>query len=199
MGRPRSATDAVTSSASRVTLAAMSAGSVRSWAKVTSRLRDRGTRGSSTTGESPPPRPSNRRWGPIVGPNRRASSWWSAAASSATVVMPSSPRRALIRVPMPLMAVTGSDPITGSHVPRVRRATPPGFAKPVAVLAWSFVSPIPTAQCRCVAASTVAWRRRAKASGSAVRTPTHASSQPHSSTGTSSDRSAAITRSDAAS
>ena len=31
---------------------------------------------------------------------------------------------------------------------------------------------------------TVAWTWRAKPSGSAVRTPTHASSQPHSSTAT---------------
>jgi hypothetical protein len=113
--------------------------------------------------------------------------------------MPSSPRRAADLTPMPDSAVTGSAPITGSQVRWVKRATPPGLAKPVAVLAWSFVSPIPTAQRSRVSASTVAWTRRAKPSGSAVRAPTHASSHPHSSTATSSDRSAAITWADAAS
>ena len=55
-----------------------------------------------------------------------------------------------MRVPIPEIAVTGSAPITGSHDRRVRLATPPGLAKPVAVFACSLVSPIPTAQRRLV-------------------------------------------------
>ena len=68
------------------------------------------------------------------------------AASSATVVMPSPARRCAVRSPMPQIAVTGRSPMVGSHSSRVSVAMPPGLANPVAVLAWSFVSPMPTAQ-----------------------------------------------------
>ena len=78
---------------------------------------------------------------------------------------------------------------------RVSRATPPGLANPVAVFACSFVSPIPTAHVSPVAASTAALHVAGRsASGSSVRTPTNASSQPHTSTTTGNDRSVAITR-----
>ena len=89
--------------------------------------------------------------------------------------------------------------MTSSQVPEVRRATPPGLAKPVAVLAWSLVSPIPTAQVSPVSAKTRSLMARARASGSSQVAPTKASSQPHTSTTTGNVRSAAITCSDAAS
>ena len=100
---------------------------------------------------------------------------------------------------MPQMLVTGRSPITSSQVPEVRRATPPGLAKPVAVLAWSFVSPIPTAQVSPVSATTRALIAPASASGSSQVAPTKASSHPHTSTTTGKVRSAAMTCSDAAS
>lgn len=104
-----------------------------------------------------------------------------------------------MRAPMPQMAVTGRCPIVAIHVRRVRRATPPGLAKPVAVLACNLLSPMPTAHDSRVTAST-RWRTAwASASGSALRTPMKASSQPHTSTGRPNDRSTAITSAEAVS
>ena len=75
-------------------------------------------------------------------------------------------------------------PSSGATSRRVRRATPPGLANPVAVFACSFVSPMPTAQCSPVSVEHRRLDRAGRgASGSAVRAPTKASSQPHSSTG----------------
>ena len=135
----------------------------------------------------------------MVGPNAAASSSRSAIESSRTVRTPSSSSRSAVRVPMPQMLVTGRSPITSSHEPEVRRATPPGLAKPVAVLAWSFVSPIPTAQVSPVSATTRSLIARARRSGSSQVAPTKASSQPQTSTTTGKLRSVAITCSDAAS
>ena len=104
-----------------------------------------------------------------------------------------------MRPPMPQTAVTGRSPMVSIHVRRVSVATPPGLANPVAVLACSLVSPIPTEHRSPVAANT----RRLKPTGERLRvvgrTPTNASSQPHTSTTTPSDRSVAMTSSDAAS
>ena len=47
----------------------------------------------------------------------------------------------------------------------MRRATPPGLAKPVAVLAWSFVSPMPTAHVSPVSARTRALSARGQGLG----------------------------------
>ena len=52
-------------------------------------------------------------------------------ADGVLVLLPSS--RAAVRLPMPQTAVTGRSPITSNHRERVRRAMPPGLAKPVAV------------------------------------------------------------------
>src|SRR5262245_31919758 len=139
------------------------------------------------------------REGPMRGPKRRASSWWSDVARSRTVRMPSSPRWAAMRPPMPQTAVTGRSPIVSSHIRCVRVAIPPGFANPVAVLAWSFVSPIPTAQVRPVSSNNRSFTARARPSGSSVSAPITASSHPHSSTTTGNVRSTAIARDDASS
>ena len=96
--------------------------------------------------------------------------------------MPSSPRRAAVRVPIPQMAVTGLTPIVGIQSRRIMRATPPGLANPVAVLASRRVSPMPTAHDRPVVAATLALISPASASGSSVVAPRKASSQPHTST-----------------
>ena len=104
-----------------------------------------------------------------------------------------------MRPPMPHNAVTGRWPIVSIHVRRVRRATPPGLANPVAVFACSFVSPMPMAHDRPVSSSTRALIAAASASGSSTEVPTNASSHPHTSTITGNERSVAITRSDAAS
>ena len=104
-----------------------------------------------------------------------------------------------MRPPIPHTAVTGRAPIVAIQSRRVRRAMPPGLAKPVAVLAWRRVSPMPTAHVSAVAATTRALTSAANASGSSVSTPMNASSQPHTSTTAGNDRSTAITSSDAAS
>ena len=135
----------------------------------------------------------------MVGPNRAARSWWSALASSATVVIPASARRRAVRSPMPQMSVTGRSPIVVIHESRVSSAMPPGFAKPVAVFAWSRVRPMPTAQLRPVSASTRSRTARARSAGWWVRAPRKASSHPISSTTTGIDRSVAMTRADASS
>ena len=97
----------------------------------------------------------------------------------------------------PTSAVTGRSPIVSIHVRRVSRATPPGLAKPVAVLACSRVSPMPTEQLRPVSASTRCLHLPGQLLGVAVTAPTKASSHPHTSTTTGNDRSVAMTRADA--
>ncbi len=57
------------------------------------------------------------------------------------------------------------------------------FAKPVAILARSLVSPIPTAQVSWVCVRTRALTSWARPSGSATVAPSTASSQPQTSTG----------------
>ena len=90
--------------------------------------------------------------------------------------------RSPILGPTPHRAVVGRSPITSNQLSRVSRKVPRGLPKSVAILARTMVSPMPTEQCRPVAASTSAWTSRAVASGSSVSTPTNASSQPSTST-----------------
>ena len=119
--RPSAITDSVTSAASRAMCSSISVRIVRSCSNVTSRLRDRGTCGSSTTGESSPPRPSILRYGPIVGPNCCASGRWSDLANSTTVWMPLSASR---------LRGAPADPRQGGDGPVAHRRDPrpPGQA-----------------------------------------------------------------------
>ena len=100
-----------------------------------------------------------------------------------------------VRAPMPQIAVTGRSPIVAIQVRRVSRATPPGLANPVAVLACSRVSPMPTAhdRPRLVERPAPADRVGDAPPGRRCAAPTKASSQPHTSTDQPNDRSAAIT------
>ena len=105
-----------------------------------------------------------------------------------------------MRLPTPHSARVGRSPMTSNQFSAVSRNLPPGLPNSVAILARTFVSPMPTEQCSRLAASTSAWMRRATASGSSASTPTNASSQPSTSTtapGTA--RSVAMTVADAAS
>ena len=179
----------------------MSARSTRSRSKVSSRLRDFGhvrvvAHRRIVAAEALDPQARSDAGTEVARPARGGRS----AASSATVVMPSAARRWAVRSPMPQIAVTGRSPIVGSHSARVSVAMPPGLANPVAVLAWSFVSPMPTAHDSCVASRTAAPARRGPARwGSVGRVPRNASSHPSTSTTTGSDRSVAITSAEAAS
>ena len=76
---------------------------------------------------------------------------------------------------------------------------PAGLPNSVAILARTLLSPMPTEQCSRVSRRTASCARRASASGSSVRAPRNASSHPSTSTTTPSDRSVAITWSEAAS
>ncbi len=77
--------------------------------------------------------------------------------------------------------------------------TPAGLPYPVAILACSLFSPIPTEQSRLVAARTLAWISRASRCGSASPAARNASSQPITSTTASKLRSVSITTADTAS
>jgi hypothetical protein len=100
---------------------------------------------------------------------------------------------------MPHSASVGSEPSTENQLPNVSRNTPAGFPNPVAILACSLFSPIPTVQSSCVASRTRAASDRAKASGSSTSTPRNASSQPSTSTTAPEARSTSITESEASS
>lgn len=90
--------------------------------------------------------------------------------------------------------------MTSSQFSRVSRNTPRGLPNPVATLARTRVSPIPTVQCSRVRSSTAACSCRAYPSGSSVRTPTNASSQPSTwTTAPGMPRSVAMTSREAAS
>ncbi len=101
---------------------------------------------------------------------------------------------------MPHRSFVGRSPITANQFSRVSRKVPRGLPNSVAILARTFVSPMPTEQYSSVAARTSAIRLRATTSGSSVTIPTNASSQPSTSTtapGTA--RRVSITTADAAS
>ena len=87
-----------------------------------------------------------------------------------------------MRDPMPHSSLVVRWPITSNQLSRVSRNIPRGLPKSVAILARTLVSPMPTEQCRSVAARTSAWMVRATCSGSSVSMPTNASSQPSTST-----------------
>ena len=87
-----------------------------------------------------------------------------------------------MRDPTPHRSPVGRSPITSNQFSRVSRNVPRGLPNSVAIFARTLVSPMPTVQCRRVAASTSAWMRRATTSGSSASTPTKASSQPSTST-----------------
>jgi len=137
--------------------------------------------------------------GPVVGPNTAASSSGSAAASSATVEIPSPASFLAVLTPMPHSASVGSDPMTENQVADVSRNTPAGFPNPVASLACSLLSPIPTEHDSSVAASTRSRTSRANDSGSDVSTPRNASSQPSTSTTAPVSRSTSMTTADTSS
>src|SRR6185312_4920980 len=154
------------------------------------------TYGVESTSDSPRPLPSRTSQGPVVGPNSLARLAMSAAASCLTVVMSRAASLATVFAPIPQIASGGRSPSTSNQVSVVSRATPAGLAKPVAILACSLLSPMPTEQSRSVAAFTSAASPLAKLSGSSVSTPTNASSQPRTSTGQPVSCSTAITRVD---
>ena len=110
--------------------------------------------------------------------------------------MPSVASLAVVFAPIPQIASGGRSPSRSNQVAEVSRNTPAGLPNPVAIFACSLFSPIPTEQSSSVAARTSAASARAKVSGSAVSTPTKASSQPSTSTGWPVSRSTAMTRSE---
>ncbi len=118
------------------------------------------------------PRRGRCRAGPATGRSWGRTPWrgpsGSAAASCRTVVMPSAASLATVFAPIPQIASGGRSPRTSNQVAVVSRQTPAGLPKPVAILACSLLSPMPTEQSRPVAALTSAARPRAKPSGSSV-------------------------------
>src|SRR5262245_54761244 len=98
---------------------------------------------------------------------------------------------------MPHSAVVGRSPITANQLNLVSWYTPAGLAKPVASLARSLLSPMPTEHDSRVDDSTAACTDRANSNGSSTDAPRNASSQPRTSTTTSNDLSTAITPADA--
>ena len=129
----------------------------------------------------------------MVGPKTAASASGSAAASSRTVRKSSPASFCAVLAPMPHSASVGRSPSTSNQFRNVSRNTPAGLPNPVASLACSLFSPIPTVQSSRVAALTRSCRPRAKPSGSPVSTPRNASSQPTTWTTAPDARSAAIT------
>jgi len=89
--------------------------------------------------------------------------------------------------------------MTSAQVSAVSRKTPAGLPKPVAILARTLVSPMPTEHRSPVASSTATCTRRANPSGSSPSWPRNASSQPSTSTTVPSPRSVSMTCADAAS
>ena len=118
----------------------------------------------------------------MVGPKAAASAAGSAAARPATVSMPSAASFRAVLPPMPHSASGGRAPSTSNQVPNVSRKIPAGLPKPVASLACSLFSPMPTEQSSRVAALMRAWISRATDSGSPESTAMNASSQPMTST-----------------
>ncbi len=125
-------------------------------------------RGSVCTSVSPMPRPTRINHGPIRGPNRFAIVVTSALARSETVRIPSAARLDAVRRPIPHSASVGRSPMTFIHVSAVSRWIPAGLAKPVAVFARGFVSPIPIEHDRSAADRMRSRIATASASGSSV-------------------------------
>ena len=198
-GRCSAAMSAATSRASRTTSARTASQSPMSCWKVVSRPCERATYGALSTGDGLSPRAVWTSHGPVTGPKCGARANGSAAASSATVPMPSPASLAAVLRPMPHSASVGSPPSTSNHEPCVSRNIPAGLPYPVASLAWSLFSPMPTVQSSWLAARTCSWIRRATSSGSSVSTARNASSQPIASTTASNSRRAAMTVADTAS
>ncbi len=192
-GRGSLARSAASSPAIRVTPAWTAAQSVMFRWNVSSRPWPRATYGVSSTSASPRPRPSSTSHGPVIGPNCSASASGSAAARSLTVPMPRPASFFAVLAPMPHSASVGRAPRTSNQLPKVSRNTPAGLPNPVAILACSLFSPIPTVQSSPVAERTRAASDRANASGFSTSTPRNASSQPSTSTTAPVDRSTAIT------
>ena len=107
--------------------------------------------------------------------------------------MPSPASFFAVLAPMPHSASVGLPPSTSNQFANVSRNTPAGLPYPVAILACSLFSPIPTVQSSCVASLTPRASDRANPSGSSVSTPTNASSQPSTSTTAPVERSTSIT------
>ena len=99
------------------------------------------------------PEPADVR--PVFGPNSATSGSSGSRRSSRTVSMPSAASRSEMREPMPHSSLVGRSPITSNQLSRVSRNIPRGLPKSVAILARTLVSPMPTEQCRSVAAEHV--------------------------------------------
>ncbi len=113
--------------------------------------------------------------------------------------MPSPASFSAVLAPTPHSASTGRPPSTENQLRNVSRNTPAGLPNPVAILACSLFSPIPTVQSSRVSSRTRKASDRAKPSGSSTSTPTNASSQPSTSTIAPEDRSTPITVSETSS
>ena len=181
-GRPSSATSSATRRASAATCSSSAARSVRSRWNVVSRLRDFGTHGADVTSLPATPNASIRYHGPMrraeaggqrggVGPGQLDHGRDAHAGQ-----LGGRPR------PMPHSASGGRSPMTSTQLCLVSRYMPAGLANPVAILARSRLSPMPTEQARPVASRTARWTSAASASGSPVSAPRKASSQPSTST-----------------
>ena len=176
--RPSATTSRVSSLASTASCSSTSDRSVRSCGNVVSRLRERATQGAPVTWVSAPPSASCRYHGPIVGPNRSANSPASARASWPTVSSPAAASFLAVLAPMPHSASVGRSAMTAIQLSSVSRYIPAGLAKPVASFARCLLSPMPTEQDSPVAAVTARRTAAANPSGSSVRAPRNASSQP---------------------
>src|SRR5580704_16880171 len=198
-GRPSSARSRASSPASRATSARTVDQSLISTWNVSSLPCPRARYGESSTSASPRPRPSRTSHGPVIGPNTAASASGSAAARSLTVLMPSPASLRAVLAPMPHSALVGRPPSTSNQLENVSRNTPAGLPNPVAILACSLFSPIPTVQSSSVASPTLRASDRAKASGSDVSTPRNASYQPSTSTTAPEVRSTSMTEAETSS
>src|SRR3984885_8396664 len=185
--------------ANSITAESISARSVRSWGKVTTWLRERGTHGSELTVSSPPPLASSNNHSPVRGPNVDVSSSASACANCHTVAIPRAASFFDVFGPTPHSASTGRSPITSIQFDSVRLYTPAGFANPVATLARCLLSLMPTEHDKPVAEEMTVRTCSASSPGSSTSAPTYASSQPQTSSGWPSSRRSAITCSEAAS
>src|SRR5580658_1928354 len=198
-GLPSTTRSAASNLASRATSACTCDQSAMFCWNVSSLPCPRARYGESSTSASPRPRPSRTSHGPVIGPNTAASASGSAAARSLTVLMPSPASFLAVLAPMPHSASVGRSPKTENQFADVSRNTPAGLPNPVAILACSLFSPIPTVQSSWVAACTRAAKDRANASGSDVSTPRNASSQPSTSTTAPEARSTSMTEAETSS
>ena len=112
-----------------------------------------------------------------------------------------SARRAAVRAPMPHRAVTGRSPIVGNHVVRGEPGDAAGLGEPGRRLRLQLglADAHRAASARSPRATRVLHRLGPAPPGRRCGRPTNASSQPHTSTTTGNERSASITRADAAS